>query len=90
MSIRVNRWLSLLFVRLVVAIHRHCRFHGRPVTRVRFDLEFAAEHFGAFYMPANISKFGPSSTNFAAAFFSRVSRDRAFAASHIGTGVFCP
>jgi len=46
-SIRVNRWLSLLFVRLVVAIHRHRRFHDRPIARVRFDLEFAAEHFGA-------------------------------------------
>jgi hypothetical protein len=31
----------------VVAIHRHCRFHHRPITRLRFDLEFAPEHLGA-------------------------------------------
>jgi len=36
-----------LFVRLVVAIHRHRRFHNRPVARVRFDLERPAEHFTA-------------------------------------------
>ena len=36
-----------LFVRLVVAIHRHGRLHNRPIARVRFDLERPAEHFGA-------------------------------------------
>jgi len=44
---KTRLWLSLLLPRPVVAIHRHRRFHDRPIARVRFDLEFAAEHFGA-------------------------------------------
>jgi hypothetical protein len=50
-----------LFVRLVVAMHRHGRFHDRPIARVRFDLERPAEHFGALAHADETEEYGKDS-----------------------------